>query len=476
MEMRQEIRQKLGQALVMTPRLQQAIKLLQVPALELQQILKQELMLNPMLEEVEESDDDAAEETAEDKTQDTLEGEDEGELKTSEETIDWDRYLKDGFELSERASGETEEREEFQDRAPVAKTTLAEYLLSQLRMATASEDDRRIGEFIIGSLDPNGFLTAEVGDIARLVAADEAKVAEMVALVKTFDPPGIGARDLRECLLIQIDQAGLCETLAATLVRDHLDDLLERRYPEIARKVKRTVQEVQAAAEVIAGLDPRPGARYATDDPRYIVPDLIVDQMDDRYVVHLNDRDVPRLRINRAYREILSEAGTSTKADHDYVVDKLNAARWLIKSIDKRRRTMVKVMEAILEVQMDFFEKGIDHLKPLTLQQVAERVGMHESTVSRVTNNKYVQTPRGVFELKYFFSTGLRTESGDAASSKKIKARIQELIEKEDKSRPLSDQEIGETLKRDGFYVARRTVAKYRDQLGIFSARVRKQY
>jgi RNA polymerase sigma-54 factor len=479
MEMKQEIRQKLGQVLVMTPKLQQAIKLLQVPALELQQILKQELMINPMLEEVEEVEeveDEATDEAAEETIEETPASEDEGELKTSEDSIDWDRYLKDGFELSDRASGEAEEREEFQDRAPVSKTTLSEYLASQLRMATASEDSRRIGEFIIGSLDANGFLTASVEEIARLIAADETKVAEMVALVKTFDPPGIGAKDLRECLLIQLDEAGLTETLAAVLVREHLENLLERRYPEIARNVRKTVQEVQSAAEMVAKLDPRPGARYAIEDPRYIVPDLVVDKMEDRYVVQLNDRNVPRLRINRAYREILSDAGASTKQDHDYVVDKLNAARWLIKTIDQRRRTMVKVMEAILDVQMDFFEKGIEHLKPLTLQQVAERVEMHESTVSRVTNSKYVQTPRGVFELKYFFSTGLRTESGDAASSKKIKARIQELIEKENRSRPLSDQEIGEILKRDGFYVARRTVAKYRDQLGIFSARMRKQY
>jgi RNA polymerase sigma-54 factor len=472
MDMRQEIRQKLGQTLVMTPKLQQAIKLLQVPALELQQILKQELMINPMLEEIEEVDEEAVEEPVEE----TPAGEDEGELKTSEETIDWDRYLKDGFEMSDRASGGTEEHEEFQDRAPVAKTTLAEYLQSQLRMATASEEDRRIGEFVIGSLDPNGFLTASVEDIAGLMALDQAKVAEMVALVKTFDPPGIGAKDLKECLLAQLDQAGLGETLAATLVREHLEDLLERRYPEIARNVKRTVQEVQAAAEVVAKLDPRPGARYATEDPRYIVPDLVVETVEDRYVVQINDRNVPRLRVNRAYREILSDAKASTKHDHDYVVEKLNAARWLIKTIDQRRRTMVKVMEAILEVQMDFFEKGIEHLRPLTLQQIAERVGMHESTVSRVTNSKYVQTPRGVFELKYFFSTGLRTENGDTASSKKIKAIIEDLIHKENRGKPLSDQEIGEILKRDGFFVARRTVAKYRDQLGIFAARMRKQY
>ncbi len=472
MDMRQEMRPELSQRLVMTPKLQQAIKLLQVPALELQQILKCELMINPMLEEVDEVDDEAQDEPAEE----VPEGEDEGELKTSEESIDWDRYLKDGFEMGARSSGEMEEQEEFQDKVPAARPTLEEYLLSQLRMATASEEERRIGEFIIGSLDANGFLTVSAEEIAKLLSIEENDAAKVVALIKTFDPPGVGARDLKECLLMQLEQAGLADTLAATLVREYLDDLLQRRYPDIARKVKKTIKEVQAAAEVVARFDPRPGTRYATEEPRYILPDLIVEKVEDRYVVQLNDRNVPRLRINRAYRDILSNSGGRNKQDHDYVVDKLNSARWLIRTIDQRRRTMVKVMEAILEVQMDFLEKGVEHLRPLTLQQIAERVGMHESTVSRVTSSKYVQTPRGVFELKYFFSTGLRTESGDVASSKKIRAIIQELIDKEDKDKPLSDQEIGEILKREGFYVARRTVAKYRDLLAIFPARMRKHY
>jgi RNA polymerase sigma-54 factor len=475
MEMRQEFHQRPEQRLVMTPKLQQAIKLLQVPALELQQILKQELIVNPMLEEVEDGEDEAEDGSAEETAEEPAETEDEGELKTSEDTIDWDRYLKDGFEMGTRASGEAEELEEYQDRVAAPRATLQEYLLSQLRMATASEEEKRVGEFIIGSLDSDGFLRISIAEIAGLLAVDETEAAKAVALIKTFDPPGVGAQSLRESLLIQLEGAGLADSLAATLVREHLEDLLQRRYPEISRKVRKTVREVQAAGEVIAKLDPRPGARYCSDEPRYIVPDLVVDEVEDRYVVQLNDRNVPRLRINRAYRDILADKGGS-KQDHDYVVEKLNSARWLIKTIDQRRRTMVRVMEAILEVQRDYFEKGVGHLVPLTLQQIAERVGMHESTVSRVTSNKYVQTPRGVFELKYFFSTGLRTEDGDVASSKKIKAKIADLIENEDKDRPLSDQEIGEILKNEGFYVARRTVAKYRDQIGQFSARMRKHY
>jgi RNA polymerase sigma-54 factor len=470
MEMRYDLRLEQKQKLIMTPRLQQAIKLLQVPVLELQTILKQELLVNPLLEESDEAEEEVAEAAAEESS------EDDGELKTSEEQIDWDRYLRDGFEMGQRSSGEQEEQEEFRDRVPVARLTLAEHLLSQLRLATDDEADRRIGEFIIGSLNPDGFLTVSAEEIAQLTSADLAKVEEMIALIKTFDPPGIGASNLSECLLIQMEQAGLADSLAATLVRDHLHDLLMRRCPEIARKLKHTVKEIQSAAETVAKLDPRPGARFAAEETRYIVPDLVVDKVGEDFVVQLNDRVVPRLRINRAYREILEGSKSGKREEHDYVVDRLNSARWLIRTIEQRRRTMVKVMQAILEVQRDFFEKGVEHLKPLTLQQIAQMVGMHESTVSRVTNSKYAQTPRGLFELKYFFSTGLRTEGGDDASSKQVKERIRLLIGGEDRAKPLSDQEIGEILKRDGFIVARRTVAKYRDQLGILSARMRKQY
>lgn len=471
MEMRQDMRHELRQKLVMTPKLQQAIKLLQVPALELQQILKHELTINPMLEEPDENEDTVEEEP-------TLEvtDEDDGEFRAGEGEIDWDRYLKDGFEMGARASGEREEQDETYERVPVVKPTLEDYLMSQLRMATDSEEDIRIGEFIVGSLDENGFLAISTEEIAGLLSVDVEKVDRVLRMVKTFDPPGIGAQDLRECLLIQIEQDGLHGSLAWLIVADHLKDLLQKRYPEIARRLKRTVGEIQAAADIIARFDPRPGTRYSSDEPRYIVPDLIVEKVDGDYIVQLNDRNVPRLRVSRAYREILSDAKSRGKKEHDYVVEKLNSARWLIKTIDQRRRTMIKVMEAILEVQRDFFERGVEHLKPLTLQDIAEKVGMHESTVSRVTNGKYAQTPKGVLELKYFFSTGLKTDDGDVASSKKIKARITDMVDKENKRRPLSDQEIAERLKEEGLIVARRTVAKYRDQLGVLPARMRKQY
>ena len=471
MEMRQDMRPELGLHLVMTPKLQQAIKLLQVPALELQQILKHELMVNPMLEEPDENEDSDPEEVVE-----AVDSDDDGELKTREDEIDWDRYLRDGFEYAPRDMGGREEAEEGFERVPVVRFTLEDHLMSQLRMEGVSPEDMKIGEFIIGSINGDGFLTTPPEEIAELLSIDKEKVEAVLAKIKTFDPPGVGASDLRECLLIQLEQQGLKDSLAWLLVSDYFEELLQRRYPEIAKKAKVDLADVQAAEQVIGKLDPRPGARYSADEPRYIVPDLIVEKVDDDYVVQLNDRNVPRLRVSRAYRDIMTNAKARSKEEHDYVKEKLNSAVWLIKTIDQRRRTMIKVMEAILEVQRDFFDKGIEHLKPLTLQQIAAIVGMHESTVSRVTSGKYVQTPRGVFELKYFFSTGLQTDNGEAASSRKIKALIAEMIDKEDKHKPLSDQAIADKLKTEGFQVARRTVAKYRDHLTILPARMRKQY
>jgi RNA polymerase sigma-54 factor len=471
MDMRHEMRPELRQTLVMTPKLQQAIKLLQMPALELQQKLKLELLYNPMLEEVEDAVEDEDEQEPAPET-----AEDEGEFKAGEDEIDWDRYLKDGFELGAQEIGEREESDDHYERVPVVRSSLEDHLISQLRMSVASPEELKIGEFIIGSLDRNGFLTCTVDEISAFTSADRKDVEKVLAVIRTFDPPGVGAADLRECLLIQLGALGLSESLAARLVSEHLNDLLEKRYREIARSLKKTVKEIQTAAGVVAGLDPRPGTRFSAEEPRYIVPDLIVDKVGEDYVVQLNDRNIPRLRVSRTYRDILSGARRRDKKEEDYVKKKLDSAKWLIKTIDQRRRTMVKVMHAILDAQRSFFDKGVEHIRPLTLQQIANVVDMHESTVSRVTNGKYVQTPRGVYELKYFFSPGLKTDNGEDASSKRIKAMIQEMVEAEDSKKPLSDQDIAARLKANGFSVARRTVAKYRDQLGILRARMRKEY
>jgi RNA polymerase sigma-54 factor len=471
MDMRQDMRPELQQRLVMTPKLQQAIKLLQMPALELQQKLTHELLHNPLLEEAEEPGEEEEVQEPEARA-----AEDEGEFKAGEDEMDWGRYLKDGFEMGGQEIGEREEPDDFYERVPVVRSSLDDHLVSQLRLSVDSPEEIKIGEFIIGSLDRNGFLTCSVDEIVGFTGADTKQVEDVLAVIRTFDPPGVGAADLRQCLLLQLDQQGLSESLAARLVGENLDDLLGKRYREIARNLKKTVKEIQAAAEVVAGLDPRPGTRYSAEEPRYIVPDLIVDKVEDDYVVQINDKNVPRLRVSRAYRDILTGARRKNKTEEDYVKKKLDSARWLIKTIDQRRRTMVKVMQAILDAQRSFFDKGVEYIKPLTLQQIANVVEMHESTVSRVTNGKYVQTPRGVYELKYFFSPGLKTDGGEDASSKRVKARIQEIVEGEDSKRPLSDQDIAARLKGEGFSVARRTVAKYRDQLGILRARMRKEY
>src|SRR5438093_1252779 len=375
MEMKHSLNLSLRPALIMTPRLQQALKLLQVPTIELQQILKQEIMQNPLLEEVDE--------------------------------------VTDSEDLAKEDSPEEAANEEAED------------------------------------------------------PAEE-------------DPIGVGARDLRECLLIQLEARDAQGTLAWKLVHDQFDSLVNRRFPEIARQLKCSAEEVQAAADVVATLNPKPGFQVSSEDPKYVVPDLIVERVDDQYVVLLNDRHLPRLRISAAYESVLRDKKRAECTDgeaktREYIQSKLNSARWLIQTIEQRRRTMIKVMNCIIREQREFFDKGIAFLRPLTLQQVARQIDMHESTVSRVCSGKYVQTPRGVFELKFYFSSGLETEDGEDVSARTAKDIIKTLIEEEDRKEPLSDQRIAELLHEKGLRIARRTVAKYREQLSILPARFRRR-
>jgi RNA polymerase sigma-54 factor len=485
------------QRLVMTPKLQQALKLLQVPTLELQQILKQEILQNPMLEEIEDVDeeqeeraeaggDEEPERAAAEEPAPTATAEDEEprqEVLSEEAPIEkepdqtWDDYFNDGFDLGYKRT--EDEQEEFYERVPVAQTSAIEKLLSQLRIATSDPVDNQIGEYLIGSLNESGYLTCSLEEAANAFKVEMAVVERVLGFIQAMDPVGIGARDLQEALLIQLRARGLADSLAAEIIRDHFDALKQRKYSEIAKRLHISVEEVQEQANVIKDLDPKPGFELMTEDVRYITPDLIVERVGEDYVVFLNDRNIPRLRISNAYKKEL-EKGPNTnganKETRDFILGRLSSARWLIQTIEQRRKTMVKVMECIVDEQREFFEKGPAALRPLTLQQVASRIGMHESTVSRVTTNKYVQTPRGVFELKYFFSSSLDTEDGDEVSAKAAKTRILDIIGKEDARRPLSDQKIADILKQDGLIIARRTVAKYREQLRILPARLRKQY
>ncbi len=468
------------QKLVMTPQLQQALRFLQMPTLELQQVLKQEILLNPVLEEVdeildgEEEEAEARREEPEGAAEGAKEdGDAQGEEKQPE--IDWDEYFHSPQDYSYRREQEGG-RDETYERVLSTTVLLSEHLLSQLRISTDDDEILRIGEFLIGSLDERGFLTLELSEVAESVRAGMEKVKEALELIQTFDPAGVGAADLRECLLLQFRSAGDDQSLAFRVVRDHFDDFVQNRYAEIAKKLKTTAGEIQDASREVGKLNPRPGMLYADEDPRYITPDLVVDRVGDEYVVYLNDQNVPRLRVSRTYEKYITGGNSTDSTTKEYIRSKLNAANQLINTIERRRRTMVKVMKAIVDNQREFLEKGIRFLKPMTLQQVADEIGMHESTVSRVTSSKYVQTPRGVFELKFFFSSSIRSYSGEDVSTKGVKDRVRELIEKEDKARPLSDQKIVDLLKSEGFMIARRTVAKYREQMGLLSARYRKQF
>ncbi len=484
MDMKIGLHLRQRQQLVMTPKLQQALKLLQMPSIELQQMLKQEIMENPLLEEIEDyeevveeteekesSDGDGAEETAQAEADTKPDGGEAGE-----EQVDWDEYFNAGFELG-RAGAEEEQQEEFFEKVPVAKQSFTDQLMGQMRIATDDQKTLMIGDYIIGSLDESGYLTCSLEEVVGTFDVSLEDVDRVLELIQSFDPPGVGARNLQECLLLQLRFRGEDDTLAATIIRDHFEEFKQKKYVEIARKLKVSVQDIQDQCKQIATLDPKPGLEAVAEDPKYVIPDLVVENVDGKYVVYLNDRNVPRLRVSQHYHdELMGKVRNGDNDAREFINARLKSAKWLIQTIEQRRRTMVKVMECIVRKQREFFDKGTAFLKPLTLQQVASEIGMHESTVSRVTTNKYVQTPRGVFELKFFFSSSLTTTDGEEVSAKSAKDQIRRIIEAESPRSPLSDQKIADMLKKDGLNIARRTVAKYREQLNILPARMRKQY
>jgi len=460
MEMKFKLQMGLKQQLVMTPRLQQALKLLQLPTLELEMALKEELQSNPLLEIEEEDEEEDSR---------TREGSEEQATGSADS---WDDVFNDGFEMQYEQQEQVSD-DEFVEKVPVYREDSGDNLLQQLRMQTDDPQLLEIGEYLIGSLNDQGFLTIDLDEIQNVFKVDRARAAEALECVQSLEPSGIAARDLPECLLIQLRAKGMEDSLTAELIRDHFKALVQRKYQAIARKLKISVEDVQEAARLIGELDPKPGLELSTDEPRYVTPDLIVEEVEGEYIVALNDRYLPRLRISDAYKGAVAERDKRTK---EFLQGKLSQAQWLIKTVEQRRGTMIKVMNAIVEEQRDFFDRGPQALHPLTLQQVAGKIGMHESTVSRVTSNKWVQTPRGAFPLKYFFSSALSTAAGEEISAKAAKNRISEMVSKEDGKHPYSDQKIADILKDEGLVIARRTVAKYREQLEILPARMRKQY
>ncbi len=476
---------QLKQEMKINPRLYQAMDLLYMPLLDLQQHIKQEMLNNPFLD-LEEP------QVTEEETQ-VKDEQKEREKEKEQEEIDWEEILLDGFEAGGRRA-EYEDKE-YYEPVPVDTRDLYDHLRDQLMLMPLPARDILLGEEFIGNIDENGYLTCPVEDVvtglntwvAEHGAAWEQDSGEplrpftlgegekMLKVIQDFDPPGIGARNLRECLLLQMLDEELEDTLAYRIVHDYFDQLINHRWSEISKELSITPRDVQSAADEIAKLDPKPGLKYAAPGDNYITPDLIVDKIDGEYLVFLNDTSLPRLKLSRAYREIAKDKSKFKGENKEFISNKLNSANWMIQAIEQRRQTMLKVMNFIVDRQREFFEKGVQYLKPLTLREVAEVINMHESTVSRVTNEKFVQTPRGVLPLKFFFSSGLSTTSGEDVSARGIKAKIQKLVDEEEPRKPLTDQAIVNILKKEGIQIARRTVAKYRDQLGILSARMRKR-
>jgi len=509
------------QELTINPRLYQAMDLLQMPLLDLQLHLKQELMVNPFLELVEESEEgvettdvEAAEDSEEEDEekwpedsrvedskeesskqeddQDVSLGEDnpvaeddesslgdyseDGDLTTkTQETINWDAILDNNDFDYDNFVQEVDDRE-FHEKAPSNGQSLYEYLTEQLVFLKLDENQCRIGEEIIGDINDDGYLTSSVSEIAFRLRMDEAEVEHILELVQSLEPLGVGARDLKECLLIQLREKGQEDGLVFKLVSEYFEQLSKRHWQEIAKATGLNLKEIQDAADEIAHLEPKPGRLYSSGrDDHYVVPDLTVEKVEGEYMVYVNDSNIPRLRLSHAYQEIARDRKNFTGEAKNFIYNKLNSANWLIQAIEQRKQTMLKVMRYIVDKQHNFFEHGISYLKPLTLREVSEAIDMHESTISRVTNDKYCQTPRGVFQLKFFFSVGLACDTGEDVSARGIKDKIAKMIENEDSSKPLTDQEIVARLKEDGLRIARRTVAKYRDQMGILPARMRKR-
>ncbi len=477
-EMRQQM--KLTQQLVMTPQLQQAIKLLQLSRLELQDVVRQELEENPVIEEspeLEESREVDQLELLEQEATPEAETEAFQEVQAGTETLremDWNTYL-EGYNFSAGEQYNDDDDRPSYENLLTKKGTLIDHLMWQLNLTRLGEVEQRVGTEIIGNIDESGYFRASLADIAQACGVEEAFVEGVIGKIQDFDPPGVGARDLRECLLIQIRQLGMRGSLVEAMVSEHLKDLETRKYKQIAKACGTDINSVLIATKIIAGLDPKPGRIFGAEDVQYISADIFVYKVGDEYVVMLNDEGLPNLRINPFYAgEAKVERRLDAKAE-EYISDKMRSAMWLIKSIQQRQRTIYKVAKSIVAFQRDFLDRGIEYLKPLVLRDVAEDIGMHESTISRVTTNKYMQTPQGLFELKYFFNSGISTNEGDFIASESVKNKIKEIVESEDPRKPYSDQHLAEILSKHNINIARRTVTKYREMLRIGSSSERRR-
>lgn len=478
--------QKQAQTLVLAPQLRQSLKVLQVPALELRNTILEELQQNPSLEELPMegvSLDYESEAAANENGADDSLGEENGELRLSDEDFSTLSRLREDYRdyYAQEASAdggytaEAARRRQHLFDSLVNETSLQEHLLGQVRMLDIGDSERAALDTLIGSLDDHGFLTATASDVALMTRLPLRDVQSAITTLRHLDPPGIGANNLQDSLLLQLQLKGLEKSLATTILRDHYDLLLRHRIPDIARKCGTRVEQVQNAIETIATLDPAPGSRFAADTNSVIVPDVTIYKADDEWHVVLNNDYIPRLRINPAYKAMIAE-GRITGKDKEYVREKIRSGRFLINSIEQRQQTIERIARELLTLQKDFFEEGVSKLRPLTMNQIAQIVGVHETTISRAIANKYIETPHGVFEMKYFFTPGYEGKDGEVLSNKSIKDRIAQIVSAESPAKPFSDQDIVTQLAKEDIKIARRTVAKYREEMGILPTNLRRRY
>src|SRR3954468_15697680 len=468
--------QNLSLQQVLAPQLQQSLLILQAPLLELRNLVQQEMETNPVLEELaNETEEQQQQPKTEEKKSTTSDEEFKAEFDQLAKLDDeWRDYMAQSSSYSGR-SQEAEDKRQFFFDSIATQETLQQHLMGQLNQTVLDGDDRKTAELIIGNVDDNGFLQTTPEEMALNTGIAQEEFENMLTLIQSFYPPGVGARDLRECLLIQLKREGKGSSLEYKIVSEHMPDLGKRRFPEIARRMGINVEQVQKCANNIAQLDPRPGQIFAAAPQNYVLPDVTVEKINGDYQVILNGEQIPHLRISNTYKDIMSQDGNGSEVK-DYIRDKIRSGKFLIKSIHQRQQTISNIAHQIVKRQREFFEHGSSQLKPMTMVQIADAVGVHETTVSRAISGKYMATPQGVFEMKYFFTPGYQTATGESMSNTSVKEAILDLVKNEDGNAPLSDKEIVEILSQRGIPIARRTVAKYRTELNILPSNMRRKY
>jgi RNA polymerase sigma-54 factor len=495
-----QLSQRLTQSLVLAPQLQQSLALLQAPTLELKALVEQELQQNPVLEEISEQEMDLREKSPDRDEAEPALATDLAELPEDvkfdaatermandpvddfqaefEKLVQMDQDWRDHFSQTNtvnRSSAEDEEKREFMFNSITVEASLAQHLMEQVRDTELNDEDRGIAELLIGNVDDYGFLMATVEELAASTNLPVEKISQVLKVVQGFEPAGVGARDLRECLMLQLERAGKDGSLEYRIIRDHMEALGKRKIPDIARGTGQSVDDVQEALARIGRLEPRPGRAFLPVVEQYVAPEVFVVKNGDDFAVTTNDEQIPHLRISNVYKDLMS-AGENNAEVKNYIREKIRAGKFLIKSLHQRQATIANIGKEIVKRQREFMEKGVAHLKPMTMSQVADVVGVHETTVSRAVSGKYIETPQGVFEMKYFFTAGLQNANGENVSNTSVKDMIAEIFKAEDTAKPLSDQEVVKMLTAKGINIARRTVAKYRDELGILPSNLRRVY